>query len=54
MFLITDASKLVGKYTPALAAQLKKASLDRVEIASRGLMYEKLDQLTMELLLGVR
>jgi hypothetical protein len=28
--------------------------LDRVEIAKRGMSYERLDQLTMEVLLGVR
>ncbi len=36
------------------ANQLKGSYFDRGKIASRGLMYEKLDQLTNELLLGVR
>jgi xylose isomerase len=44
----------VGKYSPAQRDTLLKASLDRKKIASRGLQYEKLDQLTMEVLLGVR
>ena len=43
-----------GKYTAAKAAALKKQSFDRVAIAGRGLKYERLDQLTVELLLGVR
>jgi hypothetical protein len=30
------------------------ASLDRRVLASRGLQYEKLDQLTIEVLLGAR
>ena len=43
-----------GKYTAAKAAALKAQSFDRTAIASRGLKYERLDQLTVELLLGVR
>jgi hypothetical protein len=33
---------------------LLAAPLDRVALASRGLAYEKLDQLTVEVLLGAR
>jgi xylose isomerase len=47
-----DAYK--GAFTPAKAAALKAHSFDRQAIASRGLNYERIDQLTMELLLGVR
>jgi len=43
-----------GKYSPKKADALKAQSFDRSAIASRGLQYEKLDQLTNELLLGVR
>lgn len=43
-----------GKYSPTKAVALKAQSFDRSAIASRGLQYEKLDQLTNELLLGVR
>jgi xylose isomerase len=43
-----------GKYSPAKAAALKAQAFDRAAIARRGLKYERLDQLTVELLLGVR
>ena len=45
---------LFGKYTPEKAHALKKRTFDRVKIASRGLKYERLDQLTIDLLLGMR
>jgi xylose isomerase len=47
-------SQLTHKYTKAGAAKLLDADLDRVELASAPLPYERLDQLTMELLMGVR
>lgn len=43
-----------GRYTPEKAAALKMASFDRVALGKRGLAYERLDQLTIEILLGVR
>ncbi|NWG08406.1 MAG: xylose isomerase [Chloroflexi bacterium] len=43
-----------GKYSAEKAAALKAQSFDRTKIASRGLKYERLDQLTIEVLLGVR
>jgi xylose isomerase len=43
-----------GQYTPKKASALKSQTFDRATIASRGLKYERLDQLTVELLLGVR
>ncbi len=43
-----------GAYSAAKAAALKAHAFDRDTIAARGLQYEKLDQLTVELLLGVR
>ena len=48
----TDAFK--GAYSAAKAEGLKAAEFDRVALGQRGLSYERLDQLTMELLLGVR
>jgi len=48
----TDAFK--GAYSAEKAAALKAASFDRAALGARGLAYEWLDQLTVELLLGVR
>jgi xylose isomerase len=47
-----DAFK--GGYSAKKAAALKSAAFDRVALGARGLAYERLDQLTVELLLGVR
>ncbi len=47
-----DAYK--GVYTAEKAAALKAHNFDRPAISARGLRYERLDQLTVELLLGVR
>lgn len=43
-----------GKYSAEKANALKGQAFDRNAIAGRGLKYERLDQLTMEVLLGVR
>jgi xylose isomerase len=43
-----------GKYSSEKANSLKKQSFDRPAIGQRGLKYEHLDQLTVEILLGVR
>lgn len=43
-----------GHYTADAAAQLKSTTFDRAVMGSRGLPYEQLDQLLIELLLGVR
>jgi len=43
-----------GKYTPQKAAALKAQPFDRSAISLRGFQYECLDQLTIDLLLGVR
>ncbi len=48
----TDAFK--GTYSAEKAAALKAASFDRAVLGARGMGYERLDQLTVELLLGVR
>jgi xylose isomerase len=45
---------LYGKYSSANAAALKGMSFDRAALASRPLSYERLDQLVIDLLLGVR
>jgi len=45
---------LFGRYTPQKAAAIRAQSFDRRAIAGRGLKYERLDQLTIDLLLGVR
>ncbi len=47
-------SYLSGGYSKENAARLNTESFDRRAIGSRGLAYEQLDQLTIELLLGVR
>lgn len=45
---------LFGKYSSEKAEAIKALDLDRVAISSRGLKYERLDQLTIDLLLGMR
>jgi len=42
------------KYSTRLAGQLKEASFDLPALRAQGYQYEKLDQLTTEVLLGVR
>jgi xylose isomerase len=43
-----------GKYSAEKADAIKAQAFDRSAIAGRGLKYEQLDQLTIEVLLGVR
>jgi xylose isomerase len=43
-----------GKYSSKKAADLKAQSFDRTKLGERGLKYERLDQLTVDLLLGIR
>jgi xylose isomerase len=43
-----------GSYDADKAAAIKAASFDRIALGARGLPYERLDQLTVELLLGIR
>jgi xylose isomerase len=47
-------SQYFGKYSSQKAQGLKAQSFDRSSISARGLKYERLDQLTVEVLLGVR
>jgi xylose isomerase len=45
---------LTGVYNPEKLNALLNADFDRVGLGERGLKYERLDQLTVDLLLGVR
>jgi xylose isomerase len=45
---------LVGGYSAAKAQQLRALSIDAAKVGQRGLGYERLDQLLVEHLLGVR
>jgi len=47
-------TKYFGKYSAEKANGLKAVTFDRIALGARGLKYELLDQLTNELLLGVR
>ena len=47
-------SPYFGKYSSQKASDLKAQEFDRTSISVRGLKYERLDQLTVEVLLGVR
>ena len=58
--LLAEIAKLdgngnaVGKFEKGRADALLSKEFDRAALASKGLRYERLDQLTMEILLGVR
>lgn len=47
-------SPIPVKFTPERAEQIKGLNLDRVALSRKRLPYEKLDQLVVDLLLGVR
>lgn len=47
-------TSMLGKYSSAKVEALKEHTFDRKAIAARGLKYERLDQLTIDLLLGMR
>jgi xylose isomerase len=49
-----NMAPFLGKYSARIAAALKAQAFDRPAISKRGLKYERLDQLTIELLMGVR
>ena len=44
----------LGHYSREKAENIKSMPLDRVQIANKPLPYERLDQLTIDILLGVR
>ncbi len=50
----TSLAPYSGKYTSQKAAALMAAAFDRPAIAARGLKYERLDQLTIDILMGAR
>ena len=50
----SSLSHLTGPYQPEKAWGLKGMEFDRVALGARGLGYERLDQLTNEVILGVR
>jgi xylose isomerase len=50
----SSMNQYFGKYDSQKATALKAQSFDRATIAKRGLKYEHLDQLTVDILLGVR
>jgi xylose isomerase len=49
-----ESESLLGAYAHDAAERLKAKEFDRKALGVRGLAYERLDQLTVELLLGVR
>ena len=49
-----DEPSLLSGYAPGKAKQLRELALDPDALAARGLRYERLDQLLIEHLLGVR
>lgn len=51
---IRGGESLVSKYSAEAAQQLKARFFDRIELGSRGKPYEQLDQLVVDLILGVR
>jgi xylose isomerase len=54
--IVKELSKpsLVGKFSKDGAAALKSRAFDRTALGKRGLPYERLDQLTIDVLLGTR
>ena len=44
----------LGAYSSARAAEIKNRTFDRGALTARPLPYERLDQLVVELLMGVR
>ena len=50
----TEGASLVGPYSSEGAAALRAHKFDRAALGRRGRPYERLDQLTTDLLLGVR
>jgi len=47
-------NKYFGKYSARKASELRAQTFDRRALGARGLRYERLDQLTIDLLLGTR
>ena len=49
-----DDGQPFGRYSRARADEIKSQPVDRIELAKKLLPYERLDQLTVDILLGVR
>ncbi len=49
-----DDGAPIGRYSRERADEIKSRSMDRTELAKKQLPYERLDQLTVDILLGVR
>jgi xylose isomerase len=49
-----DGDVVIGKYSRSSADALKSRAFDRANLAARPLPYEKLDQMVVDLLLGIR
>ena len=49
----TNRENLIGKFSAESSAKLLSTDFDRADLASKGLKYERLDQLTMDILFGV-
>jgi len=50
----TDLAKTVGKFTKTSAKKLLDTEFSRTKLAAKPLPYEKLDQLTFDLIMGTR
>src|SRR5512133_929694 len=50
----SSMSQFFGKYSAEKAAALKAQAFDRVVLGKRGMKYERLDQLTIDILTGTR
>jgi len=48
------SSETLGRYSRENAKRVKELPLDRAELARKSLPYERLDQLTVDILFGVR
>jgi xylose isomerase len=51
---LNEKAPSTGSYRKENATSLLQQTFDRAALASKGLQYERLDQLTMDILLGVR
>jgi xylose isomerase len=49
-----DSANRNGPYTRARAESIKTMPVDRAELAAKKLPYERIDQLTVDILFGVR
>jgi len=49
----TNGKNSIGPFSSQNSAELLSANFDRQQMASKGLKYERLDQLTMEILFGI-